>query len=560
MGLSLKPERLRRYRDVARLLWRHGRSDLVRAAGLEESLGDEELPPEVAAGAQELARDIERMGPTFIKLGQILSTRTELLTAPYIDALARLQDRVEPVPADDAIAVIESELGRPLTSAFREFDREPLAAASLGQVHRAVLEDGTPVAVKVQRPRIRDQIAEDLAALEDVAKFLDEHTEFGRRANCRALLREFRRALLSELDYRQEARNLDVIATNLEDFRRIVVPRPFEDFTAKCVLTMEYVEGTRLEPFAAGNGAGGAVSRRRRAQLADDLFRAYLKQVLVDGVFHADPHPGNLLLTDDGRLALVDLGMVSRVSPAMRDRLLRWLIALAEGRGGDFASIALKIGRPGPDMDRVEFRRRVSEIVNRGADAQLRDVAIGKVIVEASRIADECGLAAPHELTMLGKALLHLDHIGKVLDPEFDVNAAVRRHATEVVQQKMAESFSGESVLKNLYEFSHFAGKLPSRVNRILDLVGNNELEVSVDAIDEKRLIDGLHKIANRITLGLILAALVISASLVMRVPTTFMLFGYPGIAIVLFLVAGGGGILLALSIVLRDRAPKRKE
>jgi ubiquinone biosynthesis protein len=561
MGLSLKPARLRRYRDVARLLWRHGRSDLVRKAGLEEAFREDALPAEVTADAQELARDIERMGPTFIKLGQILSTRTELLPAPYIEALSRLQDRVAPVPADDAIAVIESELGRPLSAMFREFDREPLAAASLGQVHRAELADGTPVAVKVQRPRILGQIAEDLAALQDVATFLDKYTETGRKLECRALLREFRKALVYELDYRQEARNLDIVATNLEEFPRIVVPRPFEEFTARRVLTMQYVGGRRLEPRENGDGARShSVSRDRRTLLAKDLFSAYLKQVLVDGVFHADPHPGNVLLTDDGRLALVDLGMVSYVSPEMRGRLLRWLMAIAEGRGEDAANIALKIGRPRPDMDRVEFRRRVSEIVTRNANAHLRDVEVGKIVVEATRIADECGLAAPHELTMLGKALLHLDRVGKVLDPEFDVNASMRRHASRIVQRRVMDSLSGESVMMNLYELSHFAGQLPARVNRILDTVGNNELLITVDAIDEQRLVDGLHKIANRITLGLVLAALVIGASLLMRVPTEFTLFGYPGIAIVLFLAAGGGGIVLALSIVFGDRDPPKKE
>jgi predicted unusual protein kinase regulating ubiquinone biosynthesis (AarF/ABC1/UbiB family) len=561
MHVSLKPKRLRRYKDVARLLWRHGRSDLVRSAGLEDALSDEALPSDGAvAEAEELVRDIEKMGPTFIKLGQILSTRTELLPVAYIDALSRLQDRVEPVPVDDAIAVVESELGRPLTSAFREFDREPLAAASLGQVHRAVLEDGTPVAVKVQRPGIREQIAEDLAALSDVAEFLDEHTEMGRRLGCRALLTEFRRALVYELDYRQEARNLDVIATNLDEFSHIVVPRPFDDYTTGRVLTMEYVDGTRLEPLGDGNGKADRVGARRRALLAEELFRAYLKQVLVDGIFHADPHPGNLLLTPDGRLALVDLGMVSSVSPAMRDRLLRWLMAIAEGRGEEAANIALKIGRPRPGMDRVEFRRRVTEIMSRNGGGHLRDVEVGKIVVEATRIADECGLAGPIELTMLGKALLHLDHVGKVLDPEFDANASVRRNAAEIVQQRMLDSISGESLMRNLYEISHIAGHLPARVNRILDTVANNELQVHVEAIDEQRLIAGLHKIANRITLGLILAALVIAASLLMRVPTTFNLFGYPGIAIVLFLVAAGGGLVLALSIVITDRRPSRNE
>ncbi len=234
-----------------------------------------------------LAHDLEEMGPTFIKLGQLLSTRPEFLPQSYLDALARLQDKVKPFRADAVEEIVSSELGVRLSKGFLEFDLEPIAAASLGQVHKARLRDGRLVAVKVQRPGIRKMIREDLDALEDIASSLDRHTEIGRRAAFLEMLKEFRRTLFAELDYRQEAQNLIRLGKNLERYERLIVPQPVEDYTTSRVLTMDYVRGTKITSFSplARLEMDGKV-------LADDLFKAYLDQVLVDGFFHADPHPG----------------------------------------------------------------------------------------------------------------------------------------------------------------------------------------------------------------------------------------------------------------------------
>jgi predicted unusual protein kinase regulating ubiquinone biosynthesis (AarF/ABC1/UbiB family) len=315
---------------------------------------------------------------------------------------------------------------------------------------------------------------------------------------------------------------------------------------------MDFVRGRKISRLALLRrpDADGVV-------LAEELFHAYLQQVLVDGFFHADPHPGNLFLTDEGRIALLDLGMVARVTPEMQDKLLEWLLAISEGRGEDAAAVAVRIGHPRKNFDREEFKRRVSEVVSRNAGENLRNIDVGRIVLDAVRIAGDCGLDVPRELTMLGKTLLNLDHVGRILDPDFDPSAAVRREAIEIARRRMLKSLSSANVLEVLLELKSFFGTLPRRVNRILERVANNEIEVKVDAIDEERLIQGLHKIANRITLGLVLAALILAAAMLMRVPTPFTLFGYPGLAALLFLVAAGGGLLLAVSIVLHDRTPR---
>jgi len=295
MRISLKPQHLNRYRQIAWIFMKYGRSDLVKTTGLSEALSaEQQIPPEEKAKAEELAADLEQLGPTFIKMGQLLSTRVELLPPPYLEALSRLQDKVEPFSFGEVEKIVNEELGVRLSKAFSQFEDQPMAAASLGQVHRAVLRDGRPVAVKVQRPNIRERMVEDFEALEDIAEFFDKHTELGQRYEFCNLLDQFRRSLLQELDYRQEASNLRTMREQLRDFPRVIVPAPIPDYCTSRVLTMEFVPGkkiTELNPLGRMEFDGTA--------LAEELFRAYLEQILVDGFFHADPHPGNVFITPD---------------------------------------------------------------------------------------------------------------------------------------------------------------------------------------------------------------------------------------------------------------------
>lgn len=552
MTLSLEPRHLKRYKDVVRLLWKYGRSDLVQRAGLDA--GVVEQPPEEAEDASELADDLEALGPTWIKLGQILSTRADLLPLPYLDALARLQDEVEPFGYEAVEEIVERELGVRISKAFDEFEAEPIAAASLGQVHRAALRGGHSVAVKVQRPDIRERIVEDLEAFMEIAGLLDRHTEWGRTFGFADLVDEFRRTLFEELDYRREASNLEVLGRNLAEFDRIVVPRPVADYTTERVLTMEFVRGTKVT----------ALSPLRRLEfdgeaLADVLFEAYLKQILVDGFCHADPHPGNVFLTEDDRLALIDLGMTTRVSRGARDKLLKLVMAIGEGRGEEAAAAAEELGEPVEDRyDPAALRRRVVDLVGRYQDATVRDIELGRVVMEISRAVASSGVRAPRHLTMLGKTLLNLDAVGRTLAPDFDPNAAIRRHAGELTTERMRRDLSAGSVMSSMLETAEFVKELPGRVNRILDRVASNDLEIKVDSLDEGTLIEGFQKVANRITAGLVLAALIVGAALLMRVETEFTLFGYPGLAILCFLLAAGGGFALVIDILLHDWGKRR--
>ena len=536
MGLSLKLDHLRRYRDITALLLKYRRSDLVFSTGAE------------------LADDLEEMGPAFVKVGQLLSTRSDLLPPETLRDLSRLQDAVEPFPFEEVERIVTSELGVRLSKAFTRFDPTPVAAASLGQVHRAALRDGREVAVKVQRPNVREQIVHDMDSMHELADFLDRHSDQARRVGLREVVEELRQSLLRELDYRLEAQNMIAIGHNLARFRRIVVPQPVADYSTARVLTMDYISGQKITAVSPL-----VLAEARSGDLAEELFRAYLHQVILDGLFHADPHPGNVLLTEEHRLALIDLGMVSRLSPELQERLLNFLLAVAEARTEHAADLALQMGEKLEGFDERAFRRRIAEVVARSQDATIGEAPAGTLMLAVAHAAVHCGVRLPNELTLLGKTLLNLDEVGRTLAPDFDVQESLRRNANELMMERMRRSVTPTAAFSSLLEAKNFAERLPGRINRILDAVADQQMKVRVELIDEGAVLDGLQKVANRITLGLILAAMIVGAAMLMQVETTFRIFGYPGLAMLFFLGAAVGGSLMVVQILRSDHNNSRR-
>jgi len=541
--VSLLPPKLSRYAAVASLLLKYGRANTNPTPA-----GEPDDKPEA------LVKDLEALGPTFVKLGQVLSTRPDLLPAPYVEALARLQDNVQSFPFADVQRIVEAELGVRLSKAFTAFEETPIAAASLGQVHRATLRGGRVVAVKVQRPDVAAQVASDLEALDEIAGFLDKHTAAGRRFDLAGMVAEFRQAIVAELDYTREAGHLRQIAANLAEFEAIVVPIPVDGYTSARVLTMDYVPGTKvtaISPLVRLDLAAGV--------LAETLVRAYLKQIVVDGLFHADPHPGNVLVTDAGLLALVDLGMVGRITPAMQTRLLKLLLLVSEGRGEEAADIAVTLGERLPDFNETAFKRDIATLVGRYGHETVADFQIGRVFLELTRVTHANCMRPSAELTMLGKTLLNLDETARALCADLDVNEAIRRNGADLMRRRMRKSASSGGVFSTVLEAKEFAEKLPGRVNRVLDSLAASELKLKVELIDEGAIIGGLQKVANRITLGLILASLIVGGAMIMQIDTPVRIFGYPALAMLMLLLAGAGATYLAVQIVRHDRAPKTR-
>jgi len=546
IAAAASPANANRYAALVRLLIRHGRSDLVSGADLDEYAVDD--VPEVGDRdqAEEFASDLEAMGPTYIKLGQLLSTRVDLLPAAYTEALTRLQDTVEPFPAEQVREIIEAELDMSVRHLFEEFDDEPLAAASLGQVHRATLPGGREVVVKVQRPDVRETVRDDMQVLTRLAELADSKTHVGKRYGFAQLLRQFQRSLADELDYRREARNLVKLGELTDDYDLLVVPQPVLTHSTSKVLTMDRIEGTKVTDV----GPLGLMDYDTTS-IADQLFKAYLKMILDDGFLHADPHPGNLMLTDDGRLALLDLGMVAVVPPRLQGSVIKLMLAIADGNGEEAALVLAEMGHPLEGYDAAAFRddvaHLVSSAVNEGPEFQA-----GTALMELSRMSGAHGLRPPAEMSMIGKALLNLDQATMHLDPDFAPAEVISGHIHRIMASGLKTSPGG--MLSAALEAKEFTTQLPRRANRILDTMAEGEFHLRVDAIDEERLLVVMQRIANRVVLGIIIAATILGAALLMRVPADHKIFGYPAIAILCFLVAVIGGGTLSAWILVSDR------
>jgi len=533
---------------ISGFLVKHRNSPVFRGG---EAPGTPKPRPDTEA-AEKFTADLEALGPTFIKIGQMLSTRPDLVPPEYITALRRLQDKVAPAELDEIEAQIVAELGAPLRKLFAEFDPEPIGTASFAQVHAATLPSGRKVAVKVQRPGLAAAVEADMATISRLVDSLGLVSRVGTRLGFSEWLQEFHATLLGELDYLQEANNLETFRERLADFRNISVPAPVWDYTTHVVLTMDRAEGIRVTDIPD-------VLRTEAdlAPLAADLGRAYLDQIFVHGLIHADPHPGNVLLTGDQRLVLLDLGMVGYVPPRMRDQLLKLILATVEGRGEQVAETLVHMGTRLEDFDEPRFSRETSRMVARFSNSSVRTDSEGSFLLQLVRLGGECGLRPPAELTLLGKTMLNLEAVLIALDADSSMRDVLQGHLPQLFSARTRSSLDVSRLATDALEMQELVREAPPRLAVLLRTLADNRFKVNIAGLEESHLIESMQKIANRITVGIIAAAMIVGAALVMDVPGTHQWFGYPSLALVMFLLAIALGFYLVLGILLSDRKAK---
>jgi predicted unusual protein kinase regulating ubiquinone biosynthesis (AarF/ABC1/UbiB family) len=551
----LKARDIGAYRDLLLLFTRYGRKDFRFSLKPDDIIvADEvsgEIEPDVQRRAEAFAAHLKQMGATYVKFGQVLSTRPDIVPPEYIAALESLQDQVEPFSFAVVEQIVQDELGVRLSKAFESFDSTPIAAASLGQVHRAVLRDGREVVVKVQRPDVREQVRHDLEVFTDIAVTLEQHSDIASKLNLIGALEQAKITLGHELDYLQEARNTELLRRNLAEFTQIYIPAVIHDMTTSRVLTSELIRGrkiSRLTPLA--------IIDRDYADLASVLTRAYLKQICVDGFWHSDPHPGNVFIReidDEPQIVLLDFGMTGRISREFQDEVLKLLLAVASNRGAEVADACIRVSEAQEKFDTTKFVHEISNIVAHFHDLEVSRINIGTLLFNLIGVANTNDLKVPAELALLAKTLLHLDGVTKRLDPDYDPQTVMREYAERLMTQKLAQKFDPRNFYPALLDLNQLLLDMPHRAREIIDLIPTGRLAFGIKLLQAEEFLGGFHRIANRITVGVVIAALLIASALMMRIPRgeTLAMLG--------FIAAAVAGLYLIISTFVQDKHDKER-
>jgi predicted unusual protein kinase regulating ubiquinone biosynthesis (AarF/ABC1/UbiB family) len=490
------------------------RSRLLRVLRELGVLGNRPATPE---GAQEFRRALEELGTTYIKLGQLLSSRPDLLPDVYIEELGKLVDQVPPVPFRAVQRVIDEDLP---ADTFAQIDSEPLATASIAQIHAALLKTGREVIVKVRRPGIEEQVNVDLALLRSTAATLERRFERAQLLQTRALADELEVHLRAELDLVEEANNAELVAQLLAEYDDLVVPQVIRPYVTERVLVLERIDGEKID------GDHG-LPPDRAAELARQFFKAYVKQVTVEGVYHADPHRGNVLLTTDARLALVDFGLLGRLDDDTRRSLALLLLAVAQNRADDVADLILGLSRTSLSSDEPAFLHDVRRKLPRYHWRPLSDIRAGEALADLQRISFEYGISLPTSFALVGKTLAQADSIARVLDPELDPIELLEEDAIEVMLQEAERRLEPNQLLAWTYTQLEPLARIPRHLSQLVSKLETGTMKVGVVPSDLDGMEHVLRSVANRVGAAMIVVGLLVASALMARVSHVVALVGF---------------------------------
>jgi ubiquinone biosynthesis protein len=474
--------------------------------------------PETRDGAVRFREALEELGTTFVKLGQLLSSRPDLLPDVYIDELTKLVDDVPALPFEPMRRVIDEEIG---LDEFASIEERPLASASIAQIHAALLKTGRPVAVKVRRPGIVEQVELDLELLRATASLVEKRSGTARLLQLRALADELEQHLRAELDFVEEAHNAELVAEVLADYDGdLFVPQVVHPYVTEQVLVMDRVEGAKVED-------GVALPPERARELARTFFRAYIRQVTVKGLYHADPHRGNVLLTPDGRLALLDFGLIGRLDDDTRTSLALLLLAVAQNRADDVADLILTLSLTDPESDEAGFVHDLRRKLPRYHWRPLSGIRTGEGLADLQRLCLQHGISLPTSFALVGKTLSQAESIARTLDPELDPVAVLRNEGWSVMAQEAERRLEPNQLLSFTFTQLQPLARLPRRVAQLVEKVETGSLKVGIAPVQLEDFEHLLRSTANRVGAALIIAALLVSSALMARVSHAIAVVGF---------------------------------
>jgi ubiquinone biosynthesis protein len=550
---------IKRARDIVRVLMRHGLDAFVEGTGLsrfvssgeeqkedlieELDLDDEQLPDgEIEDPAELLGDDrsqtairfrnvLEELGPTYVKLGQILSTRPDILPNEFIEEFKNLQDDVPPLDHEVVAEQIASELDGEPDELFAHFEADPLAAASIGQVHRATLKDGTEVVVKVQRPGIRDKIQSDLDILYYLARFLEATIQEVELYTPTAIVEEFETAILTELDFEKEAYSIEEFGENFKETEEVGVPSVYRAYSTRKILTMEFVEAIPI-----GDVAGGTP---RAHQLLDNLLDAIVEMVLYDGFFHGDPHPGNILVTDDDKLVFIDFGIVGRLSSSQQDNIIELVLTTLTGDIDGMARTLLRMGYPVGRIELRKFKADITKLREKYITENIDDINVSEFVQEVMNAAQEHRIRIDPKYAVLTKASMTVEGIMRHLQPDLDIMEKGRPYARELAMHRFSAKKLLRGTLSSAMGLSGFIQQLPQQMDQVLMDLESGNLTVQVDNEAMNEMGPYLNTLGTRIFLGIFSSGLAICAAIVFQ-GFEYALFGVSLRLIIGLLLIGG--------------------
>lgn len=512
MMIKKRIRHLGRLRDIVYAFTRHGFGYIMKELGLLDLLSvpkrlfaEGSKTKGVRTTGERIRMFLEELGPTFIKIGQIASTRPDIIPADIIQELVKLQDKVSLFSFEDVKKIVEEELADPMESLFAKFNETPIAAASIGQVHQAVLLTGERVAIKVQRPNIKNVIETDLEILQELARLAESRLDWAKRYQVRDIVEELAMSLRQELDYEAEARNSERVANSFKDNPKVLIPKVYWEYTTAKILTMEYVEGIKLNDIEKLHLEGFDTK-----VIGETVVNTIFQQILIDGFFHGDPHPGNLLALSSGEIAFMDFGIVGRLSPKMRYHVASFVIAMMKQNTDEVIQTIKHMGLVPETVNHERLRADVDQLREKYSTIPFSNMRIGRAVNDLFTVAFRHRIKLPTDLTILGKTLLTIEGVVERLAPDLSIIKIAEPFGTQLIKERYHPKHVVEKIWGQVNEYGEILNELPKTVKEITTIVKQGKMKIELTTPELDSFMKRMNKISNRLSFSMILLSLCI--------------------------------------------------